>query len=96
MSDPVVTKLFLLLQDFLFFIAFLFFGVVARTVGSNRPLPSIVSATESVSESGIRLIEAIQDHEVTEWDDKVYNNDDEDNDNHDVFTIRNNQPTWTR
>ena len=55
----------------LFFFAFLFFGVVARTVGSNGPLPSIVRATESVSESGIRLIEAVRDHEVTEWDEEV-------------------------
>ena len=79
---------------FLFFFTFLFFGAVARTVGSNRPLPSIVRATESVSESGIRLREAIQDSEVGEQDDKVYDNDDDDDDDDDAFTIRNNQPTW--
>ena len=75
---------------FLFFFAFLFFGVAARTVGSNGPLPSIVCATESVSESGIRLREAVQDSEVGEQDNKVYDDDDDD----DVFTITNNQPTW--
>ena len=80
---------------FFFFFAFLFFGVVARTVGSNGPLPSIVRATESISESGIRLREAIQDSEVAERDDKVLDDDDDDDDDDDVFTIRNNQPTWT-
>ena len=74
---------------FLFFFAFLFFGVVARTVGSNGPLP------ESVSESGIRLREAIQDSEVAEWDEEVYNDDDDDDNDDNVFTIRNNQLTWT-
>ena len=59
------------LRDFLFFFVFLFFGVVARTVGSNGPLPSIVRATESVSESGIRLIETVQGCEVTELDEEV-------------------------
>ena len=76
---------------FLFFFAFLFFDVFARTVGSNVPLPSIVCTTESVSESGIRLREAIQNSEVGEQDDEVYNDDNDDDD--DVFTIRNNQPT---
>ena len=71
-----------------------YFGVVARTVGSNGPLPSIVLATESISESGIRFREAKQDSEVGEWDDKVYDDDNDDDDDDDVFTIRNNQPTW--
>ena len=75
------------------FFTFLFFGVAARTVGSNGPLPSIVCATESVSESGIRLIEAMQDSEVMEWEDEVYDDDNDDDDDDDVFTIRNNQPT---
>ena len=77
-----------------FFFAFLFFCVVTRTVGSNGPLPSIVQATESISESGIRLREAVHDSEVGERDDKVYDDDNDDDDNDDVFTIRNNQPTW--
>ena len=84
------------LTRLLFFFAFLFFGVVARTVGSNGPLPSIVHSTESISESGIRSREAVQDSEVGERDDEVYNDDDGDNgnDDDDVFNIRNNQPTW--
>ena len=93
MSDPVFAKLFFSYK-ITFFFAFLFFGVVARTVGSNGPLPSIVHSTESISESGIRLREAVQDSEVGEWDDEVYDDDDDDDDNDDVFTIRNNQPTW--
>ena len=51
----------------------------------------MVRATESISESGIRLREAVQESEVGEQDDEVYDNDDDDDD--DVFTIRNNQPT---
>ena len=94
MSNPVLAKLFLLLRDFYFFFAFLPLGVVTRTVGSNGPLPSIVRATESVSQSGIRLREAVQASEVAEQDDEVYDDDDDDDDNDDVFTIRNNQPTW--
>ena len=50
--------------------------------------------TESVSESGIRLREAIQDSEVGERDNEVYDDDNDDDDDDDVFTIRNNQPTW--
>ena len=84
----MLAKLFLLLQALFFFFTFFFFGVVAITVGSIVPLPSI---TESVSESGIKLREAIQDSEVWVWDDEVDNDDDEDDD--DLFTIRNNQPT---
>ena len=42
-------------------------------------------------------LEAIQDSEVMERDNEVYDDDDDDNDDDDdVFTIRNNQPTWTR
>ena len=51
----------------------------------------IASTTESVSESGIKLREAVQDSEVQVWDDEVDNDDDEEDD--DLFTIRNNQPT---
>ena len=76
---------------FVLLLHFPFFGVVAITVGSIIPLPSIASTTESVSESGIKLREAIQDSEVWVWDNKVDDNDDEDDD--DLFTIRNNQPT---
>ena len=87
----MLAKLFLHLRDLFFFFAFLFFGVVAITVGSIVPLPSIASTTELVSESRIKLKEAIKDSEVWVWDDKVYDDDDEDDD--DLFTIRNNQPT---
>ena len=74
-----------------FFFALLFFGVVAITVGSIVPLLSIASTTESVSESGIKLRGAVQDSEVRVWDDEVDDDGDEYDD--DLFTIRNNQPT---
>ena len=63
----------------------------AIAVGSIIPLPSIASTTESVSESGIKIGEAIQDSEVQVLDDEVDDDDDEDDD--ESFTIRNNQPT---
>ena len=76
---------------FVLLLCFPFLWFVAITVGSIVPLPSIVSTTESVSESGIKLREAKQDSEVRVGDDKVDDDDNEDDD--DLFTIRNNQPT---
>ena len=51
----------------------------------------MVRTAESVSESGIRLREAVQESEVGEQDNEVCDDDNDDDD--DVFTIRNNQPT---
>ena len=48
-------------------------------------------AVESVSKSGIRIGEAIQDCEVWEWDNEE--DDDEDEGEDESFTIGNNQPT---
>ena len=74
-----------------FFFVFLFFVIAATSLGSTAPEYSFASTVESVSKSGIRIGEAIQDCEVWEEDDEE---DDDDNEgDEESFTIRNNQPT---
>ena len=89
-SEPVLAKLFLFLQDF-FLLCFPFFVIAATSLGSTAPEYSFASTVESVSKSGIRIGDAIQDCEVWEEDDEE---DDDDNEgDEESFTIRNNQPT---
>ena len=67
-------------MSFVLLLRFPFFGVVGIAVRSIIPLPSIGSTTESVSEFGIKIREAIQHSDVWVCDDEV---DDEDDNNDD-------------
>ena len=88
-SEPMLAKLFLFLRDFFLF-HFPFFVIAATSLGSTAPVYSFASTVKSVSKSGIRIAEAIQDSEVWEEDDEE--DDDDDEDDEESFTIRNNQP----
>ena len=89
-SEPMLAKLFLFLQDFFLF-HFPFFVIAATSLGSTAPVYSFASTVKSISKSGIGIGEAIQDCEVWEEDDEE---DDENNEgDEESFTIRNNQPT---
>ena len=77
--------------EIFFFFLFLFFVVAATSLGSTAPVYSFTSTVESVSKSGIRTGEAIQDSEVWEEDDEE--DDDDNEDDEESFTITNNQPT---
>ena len=70
-----------------------FFVVAATSLGPTGRVYSFASTVESISKSGIRIGEAIQDSEVWEEDDEE--DDDNDEGDEESFTIRNNQPTTT-
>ena len=81
--------------SFSFKIFFLFhfpFSVIAATsLRSTAPVYSFTSTVESISKSGIKTGEVIQDSEVWEEDDEEDDYDDEDDE--ESFTTRKNQPT---
>ena len=90
-SEPMLAKLFLFLQEVFFFFVFLCLVIAATSLGSTGPVYSFTLAVESVSNPGIRIGEAIQDCEVWEWDNEE--DDDEDKGEDKSFPVGNNQPT---
>ena len=74
-----------------FLFHFHFFVIAATSLGSTAPVYSFTSTVESISKSGIKIGEAIQDSEVWEEDEEEDDYDDEDDEG--SFTTRKNQPT---